>query len=520
MIPRLLGALLLLLSSIVPAAAQQTCTFTLSPSFVNAPAATDTVGSFTVTASSGTCVRNAASDSPWLTISFGTTGTGNGTVGYRVDANRTASARTGRITIGSAQFTVNQAGGTCTFSMSPLSARVANTAGSGSITVNSSCQWNALSNAGWLRVTPTAGSGNGVMLQYNYDANLTTQERAATITVGTAVFTLTQTGIACNLSLLPTSVDAPGDGGIGSFNITTQGCTWRATPSATWITLTSADSGTGNATVNYRVAANTASTSRLGSITVNDQVFTIRQAATLMPVISGITNAASYATGSAAPGEVVAIFGSQLGPFEIAGAELTADGRYLKTEVAGTRVLFDGVAAPLVFVRADVLSAIVPYGASGKMSVPVVVEYQGRRSAAMALRISDTAPGIFTADQSGKGQGAIFNEDLTRNGASNPARRGGQVVLFVTGEGLLTPPQEDGQIVGLDQPQASASVTVSIGGASAPVVYKGPIFGVTAGVLQINAVVPPAAPTGAAVPLNVVIGGVSAQTGVTVAISQ
>lgn len=130
------------------------CSFVLNPASVNAAAGAETVGSFTVTASSRTCDRNAVSTNPdWLTISFGQSGTGNGTVGYRILANPTASIRTGAIVIGSSRFTVTQAAGTCAFELSAISSRVANSAGTGSFRIETRCQWTAQSNASWLRVT-------------------------------------------------------------------------------------------------------------------------------------------------------------------------------------------------------------------------------------------------------------------------------------------------------------------------------------------------------------------------------
>jgi uncharacterized protein (TIGR03437 family) len=63
-----------------------------------------------------------------------------------------------------------------------------------------------------------------------------------------------------------------------------------------------------------------------------------------------------------------------------------------------------------------------------------------------------------------------------------------------------------------------APVFVSIGGAVAEVLYKGAVPGVVAGMIQINARVPPAAPSGAAVPVTVTMGGVTSPSGVMVAI--
>ncbi len=48
----------------------------------------------------------------------------------------------------------------------------------------------------------------------------------------------------------------------------------------------------------------------------------------------------------------------------------------------------------------------------------------GERVAAVRMPVLGSRPGIFTVDGSGRGQGAILNEDGTLNSPSNPARKG------------------------------------------------------------------------------------------------
>ena len=58
---------------------------------------------------------------------------------------------------------------------------------------------------------------------------------------------------------------------------TTSGCTWTATSNASWITVTSGASGSGNGNVRFNVAPNTGSTSRTGTLTIAGQTFTVSQ---------------------------------------------------------------------------------------------------------------------------------------------------------------------------------------------------------------------------------------------------
>ena len=78
----------------------------------------------------------------------------------------------------------------------------------------------------------------------------------------------------------------------------------------------------------------------------------------------GVVNAASLLPGPVAPGELITIFGSGFGPPEVVSGELDASG-LVKTKIADTRVIFDGVPAPLLFVQANQVGAVVPFAVSG-----------------------------------------------------------------------------------------------------------------------------------------------------------
>lgn len=87
-------------------------------------------------------------------------------------------------------------GGTCTYSISPTSASVAATGGTGSVSVTAGagCAWTAASNATFITITSgTSGSGNGTV-SYSYTANGATSPRSGTLTIAGQTFTLTQAG--------------------------------------------------------------------------------------------------------------------------------------------------------------------------------------------------------------------------------------------------------------------------------------------------------------------------------------
>ena len=245
---------------------------------------------------------------------------------------------------------------------------------------------------------------------------------------------------------------------------------------------------------------------------------TINPSGTVTVLPNGITNAASYVGGGVAPGEMVTIFGSGMGPNTLVGLQVDSNGNFAKT-LAGVQVLFDNVAAPLVYVQANQVSAVVPYGVSGKTATQVQVVYQGQTSTALTVPVVSAMPGIFTIDYSGKGAGAILNQDGTVNSASNPAATGSYISVYATGEGQTNPPGVDGRLDGSPAPQPVQKVTGTIGGISATVQYAGGSPGLVAGVLQVNLQVPQTLASGNAVPVVLNIGGATSQTGVTIVVN-
>jgi uncharacterized protein (TIGR03437 family) len=230
----------------------------------------------------------------------------------------------------------------------------------------------------------------------------------------------------------------------------------------------------------------------------------------------GLVHAASFLGGPVAPGEIVTIFGANLGPAALSTAQLDPTGK-LSNSIAGTQVLFDGVPAPIVYSSAGQVSAIVPYAVAGKTSTVVTTIYNGGKSSnAIAAPVAGSAPGIFTIS-GGKGQAAALNQDGNFNSSSNPAPAGSVVVLFATGEGQTSPPGIDGQIATSSFPVPVLPVSVTIGGQAAQVAYGGAAPSEVAGVFQLNVQIPAGTPPGD-VPVTVTVGSAASQPGVTIAV--
>ncbi len=114
------------------------------------------------------------------------------------------------------------------------------------------------------------------------------------------------------------------------------------------------------------------------------------------------------------------IYGTvSLGPASPAIQQPATNGTY-GTQLAGTTVSFNGVNAPLLYVSASQINAIVPYEVASSGMAAIQVNYQGQSVASVTLPVVETAPGIFTANSSGTGGIAAMNQDGTVNSMSNP----------------------------------------------------------------------------------------------------
>jgi len=260
------------------------------------------------------------------------------------------------------------------------------------------------------------------------------------------------------------------------------------TPSTLTITVDTASFVAGSSPASVVVTASDATSNPL-TIPVT---LTLAQP---LPTISpgGIVDAASFLAGPVAPNTILTIFGQ----FPCGSA---------------AQVLLNGQSAEVLSASAMQINFTLPAMVTGNSSVAVQVVCNGMSSSALQLVLAMTAPAIFTLSQTGQGQAAAALPDWTMNGPANPATAGTSLAVFVTGFGLLSPPGSDG-LTRLRLP-----VSAFLGDAQATVVYSGAAPGFSSGLQQINIQVPPGAPTGLNVPIHFVVGGVSTQAGVTVAI--
>lgn len=174
----------------------------------------------------------------------------------------------------------NPAQPTCTFALSATSMTMsaAGGAGSVSVTTGNQCAWTASSGAAWITATGgTSATGSGAFT-FSVAALSGTASRSGTLTVAGQTVTVTQQGAACTYTLLPPTRTVDAAGATASFDVNTDAtCSWTAASTASWLSVVSGGSGSGNATVTYRAAANPDAATRTGSINVGGSSHVVTQ---------------------------------------------------------------------------------------------------------------------------------------------------------------------------------------------------------------------------------------------------
>jgi uncharacterized protein (TIGR03437 family) len=223
----------------------------------------------------------------------------------------------------------------------------------------------------------------------------------------------------------------------------------------------------------------------------------------------GIVNAASFAPATApvAPQEMVTLFGANL---STGTAQATVP---LPTTLLNTRVLVNGIAAPLVAVSPTQITMLVPRSVTPDFTgyayfqvqnngavcpSPAPTGSQCPTSNAVTMYTNYTAPGTFSLSADGLGPAAAEGAGYRVIGANNPAAPGDIPMLFLTGMGSVSPSLADGvpssptgnPLNVMDIYNESALAVYFDGYASPNITFAGVVPGYAAGLFQINARIP------------------------------
>jgi uncharacterized protein (TIGR03437 family) len=207
--------------------------------------------------------------------------------------------------------------------------------------------------------------------------------------------------------------------------------------------------------------------------------------------ISAFDNAGSLQNTPAAPDTIFTAFGTF--PNCTAGAQVTADGN-------PTAVFYSSPTQ---------INFLIPAAVSGNASTSLAITCAGLSSGPLTLPVTVVAPSLFTVAQTGSGQADSVNQDNSIDTAVPP---GTVVQLYGTGFGLYAPMGANG-LTNLAQ-----TVTATVGGLPAQVLFAGQAPGYTPGLQQIDILIPANAPAGSNIPLALTIDGVTTQAGLTLTV--
>jgi len=248
-------------------------------------------GKLTVT-TTRECRWSVSGATDWIKFAAPIQGQGSADIGYAIEPNRSTQARKVELTIGDEHVTISQAGGTCSWKVTPDSATVAATGGEvrTSISTEDFCSWRITAPASWITITSAESGSGSAEISLRVAANAGS-ERSVTMPVQAAAFDITQRSAAplpappspgppkpsCTFEVTPVRFDnvASTSSDLNVDIKTTSGCAWTAASQAMWINI-GPTTGTGSARVKLSITANLGD-KRTGTATIAGQTVMVNQ---------------------------------------------------------------------------------------------------------------------------------------------------------------------------------------------------------------------------------------------------
>jgi uncharacterized protein (TIGR03437 family) len=233
----------------------------------------------------------------------------------------------------------------------------------------------------------------------------------------------------------------------------------------------------------------------------------------LAPNVISTLVSASYRSPVAA-GSIAAVFGTNLS----IGSASSNSGSTLPTTLAQSSFTIGSRAAPMFFAMPTQVNLQIPWEMAGQTQTSIIDTVNGASSNSQVVALATFAPGIFTIDASGAGQGAIVvvpSGSVAAGGT--PALRNAYIAVFCTGLGAVSnQPATGAPALASPLSVAQTQPTITIGGVPSTVSFAGLAPGF-AGLYQVNVLVPATVTPGSAVPVVLTIGA-AVSNSVTIAV--
>ena len=392
------------------------------------------------------------------------------------------------------------------------------------VTAGPGCPWNSISSAGWITVlSGSSGTGSG-STRFSVAQNEDPQRRTGILTVAGQIVTVVQESAIQPIPVLSYVSPSQGSGNISSLFVYGRNFVRSSIvrvngkdQSAQLISSSMLEVGFISMSIFSGTYQVTVFTPPTGGGESNSLPITVVGNAPAYPTINvqsgvpGVVDGAGFTNKSGlAPGSIASLFGTRLST-----GSAVAAGLPLPKVLAGTSLLVNGAPAPLFAVSPAQINFQIPWESSweesGYLYHYVAVLKDGVMSTTVKVFNEDsTQPEIFSINSSGSGQGAILNAVTGELAAPSgsvpgaraaPVARGEPVAIYCTNLSAYWPRPPSGSPAPADPPTEASRPQVMIGGIVADVLFAGLAPGYV-GLYQVNAVVPPASPTGNAVPVQ------------------
>ena len=222
------------------------------------------------------CAWTISNTNSWITNNAPLSGSAGGTINYTLAANPSGTPRVGIITVGGAQYIINQAGAPCSYAVTPTNVVHTGTSNTGLVGVatGAGCLWNVINPNPWISVAALSATN----FTYVVEANPAAFGRTGTVNVAGQNVVIVQNGASCTYALSTNRVIHGFDTEPGAVTLNTLvGCPWTVATTDNWIAINSIANGTGSALVNFTVSTNPAVTGRTGYIAIANQTLEVVQ---------------------------------------------------------------------------------------------------------------------------------------------------------------------------------------------------------------------------------------------------
>lgn len=209
-----------------------------------------------------------------------------------------------------------------------------------------------------------------------------------------------------------------------------------------------------------------------------------------------------------APGGISTLFGER---FTDPGVEAAAGSLPLPTELAGVRVLVNGIPAPLFYVSEKQINFQNPFE-SGLLSADILVERDGVLSNSFEAAVDRDAPRFFTFTLNEQIEPAVTHANGSVVTPANPAKPGEVLIAYLTGvSNLVNPPGTGAPATGDPHTTTAVLPTVVVNGVEVLAEFSGWSPGYV-GLIQVNFPMPLDLPPGARATIEIRYGETATQS--------